>query len=133
MPFPQNDHMVQAVAPDGSDHPFHIGPLPGAGWSGKDLLNIQASDSLAKLAPIDLVAISQQVTRCGVFRKGLNHLLSCPKSRGTLRDVDVKHPSAMMSPHHQHPQDSKCDGGNGEEVDRDQFGHVLFQEDLPGL
>jgi hypothetical protein len=47
MPFSKNDHRVQAVSPHRSDQPLHVGPLPGAGRSGEDLLNAQASDSLA--------------------------------------------------------------------------------------
>ncbi len=96
MSFPKNDHMVQAVSADGTDQPLHVGPLPGAGWSGEDFLNVHALDSLAKVPPVDVVSISQQVTRCGVFRKGFHHLLPCPESRGILRDVEVNHTPAAM-------------------------------------
>src|SRR6266699_6711707 len=78
MPFSQHDHVIQAVTSNGSDQPLHVGPLPWAGRSGEDLLHAHALDSLAKLTPIDLVSISQQVTWCGIFGKGLNHLLSGP-------------------------------------------------------
>ena len=63
--------MVQAVSPHGPDRPLHTGPLPGAGRSSRNLFNAQASDSLAKPAPVDFVPISQQVTWCNVFGKGI--------------------------------------------------------------
>ena len=78
MPISKNDHMVQAVSADGTDQPLHVGPLPGAGRSGEDFLNVHALDSLAKVTPVDFVPISQQVAWRRIFRKGLNHLLLCP-------------------------------------------------------
>src|SRR5215472_12559131 len=62
VPFSQHDHMIQTVTPDGSDQPFHVGPLPGTCWRGEDFLYAQALDSLPKVIPIDLIPVSQQVT-----------------------------------------------------------------------
>ena len=116
MPFSKNDHMVQAVSADGPDQSLHVGPLPGAGWGGEDFFNAQASDSFAKVTPVDFVPISQQVTRCGVFRKGLNHLLACPPRRRMLGHVEVNYPPAVMSQHHQDKDDAKGRRGNREEI-----------------
>ena len=99
--------------------------LPGAGRRGEDLLHTQASDSLPKLLAIDFVPVAQQVTECGIFRKGFYYLLSGPQGRRMLRHVEVQHPSAVMSQHHQDKQDSKRGGGDGKEIDRDQFIHVV--------
>lgn len=118
IPFSKNDHMVQSKP---------------AERRGEDLFQAPASDSLAKLTPVDFVPIPQQVTWCRVFGKGLNHLLPYPQSCRMLRHVEVKHPSAVMRHNHQDKQDSKCDGGDGKEIDRDQFGRAVFQESLPGL
>jgi hypothetical protein len=51
MPFSQHDHVIQAVAPDESDQPFHVGPVPWTGRSGENFLNAQALDSFAKVIP----------------------------------------------------------------------------------
>jgi hypothetical protein len=39
MTFPEDDHMVQTVASDRSDQPFHEGLLPRTGRSAQDFLN----------------------------------------------------------------------------------------------
>ena len=71
MSFSQHDHVIQAVTPNGSDKPLHVGPLPGAGWSAEDLLKVQALDALAKVLAVDLVPISQQVTWAPYLRERL--------------------------------------------------------------
>src|SRR6266705_6659377 len=105
MPFSQHDHVIQAVTSNRSDQPLHVGPLPWAGRSREDFLYAHALDSLVKLTPIDLVPISQQVTWCGIFGKGLDHLLSGPPSRGMLRHIKVNHTPTVMSQHHQDEKD----------------------------
>src|SRR3989442_993714 len=82
MPLSQHDHMIQAVASDRSDQPLHVGPLPGAGRSGEHFLDAQALDSLAKVIPIDLIPVSQQVTWRRIFWKGLHHLLPFQEAVG---------------------------------------------------
>src|SRR6516165_11802754 len=111
MPFSKNDHVVQAVSSNGSDQPLHIRPLPGAGRGGEGLLHTQTSNSLPKLLAIDFVPVAQQVTACGIFRKGFDYLLPGPQRRRLLRHIEVQHTSAVMSQHHQDKQDSKRGGG----------------------
>ncbi len=61
MPFSQNNHMVQAVAPQGSDPPSQHRPA-AEGWPGRrGLLKCSGFDLLEKLTPVDLVPISEQV------------------------------------------------------------------------
>src|SRR5215469_16537693 len=132
MCFSQHDHMIQAVTSDGSDQPFHVGPLPGTGGGGEDFLDALASDSLLELTAIDLVTIAQQVPWCGIFGKRLYHLLSCPTSRRMLRHVEMNDAlPAMMSQDHKHEQHPKADGRHSEEVDRDQILDMIVQESPP--
>src|SRR5215472_16664915 len=119
MPFPQHDHMIQAVTPERSDQPLHVGSLPWTCGRGEDFLDAHASDSLLELTPIDLVTIAQQVPWCRIFRKRLYHLLSCPTSRRMLHHVEMNDAPAMMSQHDEHEQHPKADRRYGEEVDRD--------------
>ena len=46
MPLSQNNYAVRAISPNGSGEPFHVGPLPGTGRIGVDLLNAQAVPSI---------------------------------------------------------------------------------------
>ena len=98
--------MVQAVSPDGTDQPFHVGPLPWTGWRGRDFRDAHSSDSFPKVTPIDVVSIPQQVTGCGIVWKRLN-LSPSPHSGGMFRHIEVNHPSAVMSQHHQDEHDPK--------------------------
>src|SRR6266700_5377620 len=75
MPFSQHDDMIQAIAPDRSDQPLHVGPLPWTGGRGEDFLNPQALDTLAIVKPIDLIPVPQQVAWRRLLRKPLYHLL----------------------------------------------------------
>src|SRR6516162_11876953 len=79
--FSQDDDMVQAVSPDGTDQPFHVGPLPWTGWRGRDFRDAHSSDSFPKVTPIDFVSIPQRVTGCGIVWKRLN-LSPSPHSGG---------------------------------------------------
>src|SRR5215469_16101059 len=125
--------MIQAVTSDGSDQPFHVGPLPWTCWRTEDFLEAHASDSLLELTPIDLVTIAQQVPWCSIFGKRLYHLLSCPTRRRMRRHVEMNDAPAMMSQDHKHEQHPKADGRHREEVDRDQIPHMVVQESLPYL
>src|SRR6266536_2097804 len=97
MPFSEHDHMIQAIAPDRSDQPLHVGPLPWTGGRGEDFLNPQALDTLAIVKPIDLIPVPQQVAWRRLLRKPLYHLFPGPPSRGMLRHVEVNDAPAMMS------------------------------------
>src|SRR5215831_6053772 len=113
--------MIQAVTADGSDQPFHVGPLPWTGWRGEDFLYAQALDSLSKLIPIDLIPVSQQVTWRLILGKRLHHLLPCPPCRRVLRHVEVNDAAAVMSQHDKHEQHSKAFCFHGEGDHRDEI------------
>ena len=66
MPFSQHDHVIQAVTPDGSNQPLPKGALPRTCRNGEDFLDAHAPDSFAKVTPIDLIPIPEQVTRCSI-------------------------------------------------------------------
>src|SRR5437899_2209731 len=102
MPFSQHDHVIQAITPDGSDQPLYEGTLPWTGRSGEDFLDAHASEAFAKIIPMDLIPIPEQVTRCRILGKRLHHLLPCPPGRRMLRHVEVDYPPAVMSQHHQY-------------------------------
>src|SRR5215831_10757770 len=103
--------MIQAVTADGSDQPFHVGPLPWTGWRGDDFLYAQALDSLPKVIPMDLIPVSQQVTWRLILGKRLHPLLPCPPCRRVLRHVEVNDAAAMMSQHDKHEQHPKPTAG----------------------
>ena len=129
----ENDHVVQTVSADGTDQPLDVGPLPGACRSREDLLNAQAANTPAKVAPVDFVSISQQVAVRRRFRKSLDHLLAGPESCGMLRHVGVNDPSPMMGQYYEYAPPPKADRRHGEEIHRDHIPDVVVQEGPPSL
>jgi hypothetical protein len=96
MALAEHDHVVQALAPEGSDQSLRVRILPRAGRTRDDLSDTHAGDATPERIAIDGVAIPQQPSRRRVVRKGFNHLLGCPRCRGMFRDVDVHNSPALM-------------------------------------
>ena len=65
----EHDHMVQALAPDGTDDPFDIRPLPRASRCRENFMDPHVGDLLAEFLSEDGVAIAQQIARDLLKRK----------------------------------------------------------------
>ena len=73
------------------------------------------------------MAVPQQVARQLVKGKGLPHFLSCPLGGRVGGHIEVKNATSIMVQYQKHVKDVKTDGGQGEEVDRDQLREVVLQ------
>jgi hypothetical protein len=49
----RNDHMIQALAANGADHPFDIGTLPGRPWRRKHWLDAHGLHRIDEILPED--------------------------------------------------------------------------------
>jgi hypothetical protein len=132
MAFSKNNHVIQTIPPDRSNQSLDKGTLPRALSSCQDLLSVHSAHTLWEKVSIDLVAISQQVLRGTVLRKCFNNLLSCPELSWVFSDVKVNHPPTMMRQHHKHKKHSKGNGGNREEIDRNQVFEMIIEKSAPG-
>jgi hypothetical protein len=92
----QHDDVIEHLAPDAPEQPFHIRILPRRARGTHDLLDPHMPDALPKLGAIDVVAIAQQIAWRCVPGEGVHHLLSGPLSRGMLGDVEVHEPLAVV-------------------------------------
>src|ERR1700687_2554243 len=86
MPLAEDDHMVETLAPNGSDQSLRIWVLPWAGRTRHDLSDTHAGDTTAEHVPVDGIAIPQQPPRRSVVRKRLNDLLRRPGGGGIFGD-----------------------------------------------
>ena len=59
----EDDHVVEHLAADGADHPLGEGVLPGRAWCGEKFGDAHALHPSSKLAPVDAVAIAQEIAR----------------------------------------------------------------------
>src|SRR5436190_21565425 len=87
MPLAQDDHVIETLAPDGSDQSLCIRILPGAGWTTDNLADTHAGDPVPEHVAVNGVTIPQQPSRCRVVRERFNHLLRRPRSRWMFGDV----------------------------------------------
>ena len=85
----EDEHVIQALAPDRPDEALREGILPWAVRGREDFLDPQALHAAPKRLAVDLVAVAEEVGRRGVVREGVHDLLGGPVGGGMLSDVEV--------------------------------------------
>src|SRR5207253_872338 len=73
----EDDHVIEALASDGSDEAFSVRVLPGRPRCREHVGDGHGLCSGAEAGERE-IAVVQQVARQGIPRKGLSHLLSSP-------------------------------------------------------
>src|SRR5262245_60988123 len=131
MGFAENHEVVEALAADRADHPLDEGILPRGAWSGQDLVDSHALDAPHELVAVETVTITEQVGRSRVMREGLDDLPSRPLGRGVVGDVEVDELTAVVGEDDEHEEQAEGEGGDHEEVDRDELAEVRSEEDAP--
>ena len=76
---------------------------------------------LTEYLPIVAVAITQEIPRSRVPRKGLQQLLGRPLRRRMAGDREVHKPTAVKGKDYEHKQQAKCGRWNDEEISRDEI------------
>src|SRR6267143_1269260 len=131
--FAENEHVIQTLAPDRADEARGERILPGAVGRREDFGDPQALHAVPKLLAVDLVAVAQEIGRCGVVRESVHDLLGGPVGGGVLGHVEMDDAPAMVGEHDEDEEDAEASGGHGEEIDRDQVPDVIGQKRPPGL
>jgi len=131
--LPEDEDMIQALAPDRADAPLREGILPRAVRRGKDFLDTHPLHAVPKLLAVDLVAVAEEIGRGGVVGEGVDDLLSSPVDGGMLGHVEVYDPSAMVSEHDKNEEHAQACSGNGEKVEGDEVSHMVVEERPPSL
>jgi len=80
--FVQHHDVVEALAAEGADEPFHVGILPRRPRCRLDFMDPHGLDSARERDPVDRIAIAQHVSRSGLPGAGLHELLRRPLGRG---------------------------------------------------
>src|SRR5580658_4605382 len=96
--------MVQTFPSNRADQPLHIGILPGTLEPANHLLHAQRPQPKAKLFPVDLVPVTNDIRLTLAFPERLYHLLTRPFCRRMLRDSEMRLSSASMFHHQEHEQ-----------------------------
>lgn len=133
MAFVDNDHVVEAFAPNRADDSFDVWGLPGRARGRDDFLDAHVLDAIAEGLSVDPVAIAEDEPRCLVAGEGLDDLLCGPLSRRVGGDVEVHHGAPIMAKHDEAIQHTERGGRYREEVDRDDVLGMVVQEGSPCL
>jgi len=79
------------------------------------------------------IAVPQQVARDLIQRKCIPRLLSRPLGGRVAGHIEVKNTATIMGQDQKDLKDVETDGGNREEIDRDQSREVVLHEGAPRL
>src|SRR5664280_1312607 len=120
--------MIEALAPNGTNHPLHVGSLPRGSRRGQHFVDAYVSHLFSELVAEDSIAVAEQVARQLVKGKGLPQLLSRPLCGGVGSHIEVKNATPVMGQYQKHVKNLETDGGHSEEVDGDHLGEVVLQE-----
>jgi hypothetical protein len=129
----EDEHVIQALAPDRTDELLREGVLPRAGGRGQDFPDTHTLHALPERGTVDVIAIAKEVGWPGVLREGVHDLLGGPAGRGVLGHVEVDDAPAMVSEHDEDEEYSQARGGDREEIEGDQVRDVIDEERAPGL
>ena len=77
----EHDHMIEALATNGSNHPLYIGSLPRRARCRQNFADAHVSHLFSEVIAKDSIAVPQQVAREFFKGKCLPQLLSGPTPR----------------------------------------------------
>src|SRR5215471_18722080 len=125
--------IVQTFSANRTDDAFDVSSLPRRPRSAEHFFDIHYRDLLAELLAIDSIAISQQISRRGIKRKGFEHLLRRPLRRWMSCDVEVHDTSSIVCEDNKNEEDFAPNSVDGEEVDGRELRNVIIEERAPRL
>ena len=96
------------------------------------MLHPQARHAPLKARAIRGIAISEEVLRGRIPRKGLDELLGRPLGGRVCGHVEMNHFPPCVRKDDQHEEHLEPDRGDGEEIERDELRQVILQEGPPG-
>ena len=93
--------------------------LPGCPRGNDHLANPHVGDGPGEALAVDGITISEQISRSGLVREGLNDLAGGPDCGGMIRDVEMEELAAVMAEADEDEEQAEGDGRDNEEVDGD--------------
>jgi hypothetical protein len=121
--FMEHDHMIEALASNGSNHSLYIASLPRRAWCGQHFANAHVSHLFSEVVAKDPIAVTQYITRELVKGKCLSQWLSRPRRRRMGGHSEVQNTTPVMGQHQKHVKDLEMDGWHREEVYGPAAGH----------
>src|SRR5690348_9124020 len=111
----EQDHMIEALATNGSYHSLNVSSLPRRARCRQNFADAHVSHLFSEGIPEDSIAVAQQVARELVKGKCLPQLLAGPLRGWVSGHIEVQNAAPVMRQHQEHVEDLKTDSGHGEE------------------
>jgi transposase len=97
--------MIEAVAPNGTNHPLDVGSLPRGARRRQHFADAHVSHLSSECIAEDGIAVAQQITRELVKEEGFPQLLSRPLRGRVSGHIEVKNTTTVMSQYEKHVKD----------------------------
>jgi hypothetical protein len=94
--------VIQTLAANRANHPFHVSSLSRRGRSRKHFLDSHGFHILTKLAAENAVPVAQQISRDLIKGEGLAQLLGSPFGAGVGGYVEMDDAPPVVSQHQKH-------------------------------
>jgi hypothetical protein len=111
VPFAEDEHVIQTLAPDRTDDALGKRILPRAVRGREDFLDPHTLHSVPKLLAKDPVTVAQEIGRRRVVRESVDNLLGRPGRGGMLGDIEVEDAPAVVGEHDQDEEDAQARWG----------------------
>ena len=131
VPLIKDDHMVEALASDRSNHPLDVRVLPGRPSCGLDLLDAKRRYPTCEIESVDPVSISDEISRSCFPWKSLGDLLAGPRRSRVRGDIEVDDLPSFVVQDEEDVQNSEGGSRHGEEIDRDDVRGMIGQKGSP--
>src|ERR1700730_14067585 len=133
MRLAQDNHMVDALAPDRSDQPFGKAILPGRGWAGRLVPDAHGAQSARDNAAIDAVPVADHVARSFIPRECFCDLARNPFRGRMCCDADPDQLSAIQPHYDVGVEQVEANGRDNEQVHGSNILNMITQKGAPSL
>jgi hypothetical protein len=131
--FPEDDHVIEKLAPASSNPALRDSVLPGTSVRSAYGIDAEVPDRSHDLRREDRVAVEKEVVKGAIGWEGLSKLLDHPAGAGIRGDVEVDQPSASMIDNEPDVQQLEAHGGDDAEVHGRDGILVISEERHPAL
>lgn len=131
--FIQCDNVIEALAPDRTDHALYIAVLPGRACCRRRICDGHGPDPIPEHFTVCRMPVMDQIPGRLVPWKGLGDLPSSPGRRRVRGDGKVNHPAPTVAEDNQDKENAEAQGRYHQEIDGSSAVPVVAQEGPPGL
>ena len=112
MSLVKNDHVIETLAANATNHPFDVRILPWRARRGPNLVDAESRDAPAEVRSIDSISVSQHEARSTLPGKGIDDLLRGPHCRRVVCDIEVSDPSPIVTEYDEDEENRNVAVGN---------------------